>query len=67
LTNTRKLKALLVEYGFTQGDVAKKLGITEQSFNAKLNNRKEFKATEIKVLVEVLNIETEAINDIFFN
>lgn len=67
LTNTRELKALLVMHGHTQASIAEKLGITEQSFNAKLNNKKEFKATEIKLLAELLDMDAETINRIFFN
>lgn len=33
MTNTLKLKALMVEKGFTQEQLAKKLGISEQSLN----------------------------------
>lgn len=66
LTNTLKLRALMLEKGFTQGQLAKLLEISEQSLNYKINNKREFKASEIKTLVSLLHIPMEEVDRIFF-
>ncbi|MCE5342637.1 MAG: helix-turn-helix domain-containing protein [Eubacteriales bacterium] len=65
MTNTLKLRALMLEKGFTQGQLAKTLGISEQAMNQKINNKREFKASEIATLLEVLSVEN--IGEVFFN
>ncbi len=65
MTNTRKLKALMVEHGFTQSDLATCLGISEQSLNRKINNKREFKASEISNLIVLLSIDD--VKSIFFD
>lgn len=65
MTNTLKLKALMVEKGFTQEQLAKRLGISEQSLNYKINNKREFKASEITVMIDLLKITN--VSEIFFN
>lgn len=57
MTDTLKLKALIVEHGYTQKDVAKMLGLSAQSLNKKINNKTEFKASEISRLCAVFGIE----------
>lgn len=64
MTNTLKLKALMVEKGFTQEQLAKKLGISEQSLNYKINNKREFKASEIQALTKILDVQN--VDSIFF-
>jgi len=64
MTNTLKLKALMVEKGFTQQQLAKKLGISEQSLNYKINNKREFKASEIQALTKILDVQD--VDSIFF-
>lgn len=66
MTNTKKLRALILERGLTQEQVAAHLGITPASLNYKINNKREFKASEIKALVELLNIPNEDVTGIFF-
>lgn len=56
MPNTLKLRALMLEKGYTQGQLAKLLGISEQSMNYKINNKREFKAKEIKAIIELLGI-----------
>lgn len=64
MTNTLKLKALIMEHGFTQEEVAKRLGISAQSMNAKINNKREFKVSEIQALTKVLDVQD--VDGIFF-
>ncbi len=67
MTNTLKLRALLIENNLTNEDVAKLVGISKQSFSLKLNNKREFKVSEIKKLSMILNIvDASDIISIFF-
>lgn len=67
MTNTLKLRALLIENNLTNEDIAKELGISKQSFSMKINNKREFKASEINKLSLLLNLaNTCDIMSIFF-
>lgn len=66
MTNTLKLKAAIVESGLNQEQIAKMLKISISSFNFKLNNRVEFKASEIKKLMELLRLDADKVILIFF-
>lgn len=59
MTATNLLKAKIKECGFTQAKVADLLGLSYQSFSYKLNNRVDFKASEIETLCTVLNIHNK--------
>lgn len=56
MTNTLKLRALLVEKGLTNEEIAKMLGISKQSFSMKINNVREFRISEICKLSNLLKI-----------
>lgn len=67
MTNTLKLRALLIENNLTNEDMSKKLGISKQSFSMKINNKREFKTSEIYKLVCLLNLTNSVdIMNIFF-
>lgn len=66
MTNTAKLKAKIVEKGMVQEEIAQALGMTIATFNYKVNNKREFKASEIKKLSEHLSLTVEEVNTIFF-
>jgi len=53
-----------MESGMNQERLAELLGMTSATFNYKVNNKSEFKASEIKKLCEVLKITD--VNTIFF-
>ncbi len=57
MTNTNKLKARIIEKGYTQEEIAKKLGRSIASLNYKLNNRREFTANEFLAICKILSIE----------
>lgn len=57
MVNTQKLKAAIVEAGYTQGDVARMLGVSENTLSAKLNGKKRFYIGEAAKLCEVLHID----------
>lgn len=56
MTATNKLKAKMVEVGITQAELAKILGISYQAMNYKINNRSEFKVSEIEAVADTLKI-----------
>jgi len=66
LTNTNELRAAMTRKGMTQEQVADILNISAATMNYKLNNKREFKATEIKALIDLLEIPEDKINLIFF-
>ncbi len=63
-TNTSLLRARIIEKGFTQEQIAAKLGISYQAFSYKINNKNEFKVSEIQKLCELLSITNK--DDYFF-
>lgn len=63
MVNTLKLKAAMVEKGFTQKTIAKELEIAPATFFNKLHNRNEFSAHEIACLCELLSIQNK---DVYF-
>lgn len=66
MTNTLKLKAVILERGFTQEQISLMLCMTIATFNYKVNNKREFKASEIKRLSEILHLTADEVNNIFF-
>lgn len=66
MINTLKLKAVILERGFTQEQIAQMLGMTIATFNYKVNNKREFKVSEIKRLSEILHLTVDEVNNIFF-
>lgn len=64
MTNSKELEVAITRAGITKRELAKRLGLSEMGLYKKINNITEFKASEIKALVELLNIED--INEIFF-
>lgn len=66
MTNSNMLRAKIDESGYKLRFIAGKLGITYQGFLKKINNETEFKASEIQILKELLNLTEEERNKIFF-
>lgn len=66
MTNTAKLKGLLVENEMTQEDMAKELNIALFTFNEKLNNKRDFTAKELQGIKARLNMSNEKFMSIFF-
>lgn len=62
MTDTQALEIAILKKGYTKKFVAEYIGLTQQGFLLKLNNRNEFKASEIHALCNLLDIS----NDIFF-
>lgn len=66
MTNSAKLKGKMVESNLNQTWIAEQLGMTLATFNYKVNNKTEFKASEIKKLSEILHLTYDEVNTIFF-
>ena len=56
MTNTNELRSLMARKGLTQNDVARILGISYQTFSYKLNNKVEFRVSEIEALCNLFDI-----------
>lgn len=61
-----KLLGRLREKGFTQSDLAQKIGLSECSLNFSLNNKRPFRQSEISKICEVLLISSDQIITYFF-
>lgn len=55
MVNTQKLKAVIVEKGFTYGEVAKTLGMSRKVWADRMNSKK-FNSDEIYKLIKKLDI-----------
>lgn len=60
-----KLKGRIVEKGMSQVELAKKLNLSVQALNAKLNGRAMFNLTEVGIIIDALSIEDSEIRQIF--
>ena len=66
MTHSAKLKGKIVESGLNQTWIAEQLGMTLATFNYKVNNKTEFKASEIKKLAEILHLTADEVKELFF-
>ena len=63
LIDTNKLKGKIAEKGFSQADVAKKIGITPKTFYEKMKIG-VFGSDEIEIMIKILSIDNPL--EIFF-
>ena len=66
MTNTPLLEKRIEDSGYKRSYIAKCLGITAYALALKINNKSEFKPSEIDILCELLNIDVEGRMAIFF-
>ena len=64
--NHSKLLGKLKEQGYTQEEVAKRIGINKCTLSAKLNNKNAFTTDEMADICRVLDISKHEIGDYFF-
>lgn len=64
MIDTRKFKALMVEYDITQAELAERLHCSRAQLNRKINNKADFKQSEISSMATVM--PREKIMSIFF-
>ena len=56
MTNTNLLKELINRKGLKMGFIAEQLGISYQCLKNKIDNVREFKASEIDILCKLLDV-----------
>ena len=67
MTDTLELELAITRAGITKRDISKILETSEACLYNKINNRLEFKASEIEKLKKVLSLSEKERNKIFFN
>ena len=55
------------EFGDTQGELARMLGVTESTLSWKINGKAEFKQSEIKAIADRYGLTGEEIKSMFFS
>ncbi|MDY5912430.1 MAG: helix-turn-helix transcriptional regulator [Inconstantimicrobium porci] len=65
--NSSLLKSKRILVGLTQRKIAKKLGISEKSYNHKEQGKSDFKLQEVKSISKKINLSMEEVNNIFFD
>ena len=67
MTNTDRLKKAIDGSGLKISWILEMMGIKSyQTLQAKIENRQEFKASEIAKLCEILHLDASQMNEIFF-
>ncbi len=66
MTNSAMLRAAVVRSGLRYGYIAKQLKISAYCLAQKIDNRTEFRASEILRLSRLLNLTKEERDEIFF-
>ena len=64
--NGKLLKAKMVEFGDTQADLAKAIGISASNLNEKLNGKVSFRQSDIAAIRRRYNLSAEDVDLIFF-
>ena len=65
--NCKILKSKRALKGFTQKNIAEKLGVSEKTYNHKEQGKVVFKPSEIITTSKVLELTISDVNEIFFN
>lgn len=66
MTNTSLLEKYIEKSGYKKSFIAERLGLTAYGFALKVNNKSEFKASEMTILCELLKINAKDKDAIFF-
>lgn len=67
MTNIKLLKDKIVDSGMTMVAISKKTGILRETMYNRFNGKGEFTASEIKALSDVLQLDVEKREEIFFS
>lgn len=67
MTDTNKLKAKIVENGFTITSLSKEIKMSKSLLSQKINNKIRFSQSDIKKIAKVLDLTGEEIKEIFLN
>ena len=63
----RILKSKRILFNLTQEEIAKEVGINIKSYNLKENGKREFTLDEAKKIGNLLKLNLNEVNDIFFD
>ena len=66
MTDSKRLRDAIREKGLRYGYVAENLGITAYGFARKIDNKAEFRASEIAKLSKILGLTRSERDEIFF-
>lgn len=67
MIDSKKLEALIQQSGLKKSYIAERLGVSRTTLCALLNNKTEFRASQIRTLCEILDIkDDETLRAIFF-
>lgn len=66
MTNTDLLEAYIDRSGYKRSHIAATMGLSSYALALKINNKNEFKASEIEVICNLLGINTKDRMAIFF-
>ena len=66
MVNTNKVKARIVELGYTQGDVSREMKLAQPTFSQKINNLRPLDVNEALTLATFLKIPISEYGDYFF-
>ena len=66
MTDTVKLRELISKSGLKLGYIANQLGISRFALSNKIQNRTEFRVSEIVTMCEILCIDYDSREQIFF-
>lgn len=66
MTNTALLEEYISKSGYKKSFIAEQLGLTSYGFMLKVNNKSEFKASEMTILSKLLKINAKDKDAIFF-
>jgi transcriptional regulator with XRE-family HTH domain len=66
MTNTKLLEAAIKASGLKKNHIAKQMGVSRTSLVNYINNRTELKASQINMLCQILDIQEDQRDAIFF-
>lgn len=66
MTDLQLLRQLIHDSGLKYSFIATRLGMTPQNFHKYLNGRTEFRASQIRMLCDILHIEDPALAEAVF-
>lgn len=66
MTNTTLLEQYIEKSGYKKAYIAQQLGLTAYALALKINNKSEFKASEMTILCKLLKISAKDKEAIFF-
>ena len=64
--NRNKLRAKVIENGFTMKQIAGMLHVSEVTLYRKINGKSDFTRKEIQKLKEILKLDAKTVGEIFF-